>query len=151
MLSEKRHLLVDAWINYSECAVLQQLERGSTVLFGSIRPFYPEQEGARIRRKKTSTLCSGYRIANYIIGLIWANALGVSAYFPRLQVALDYICLKIAPICPHKTVHDNKKDQNLRSGLMFIWSRGLDLNQRPSGYEPDELPSCSTPHYVGAP
>ncbi len=23
--------------------------------------------------------------------------------------------------------------------------RGLDLNQRPSGYEPDELPSCSTP------
>ena len=28
--------------------------------------------------------------------------------------------------------------------------RGLDLNQRPSGYEPDELPGCSTPrvHYV---
>jgi hypothetical protein len=27
--------------------------------------------------------------------------------------------------------------------------RGLDLNQRPSGYEPDELPGCSTPrvHY----
>src|SRR5437016_5797568 len=30
-----------------------------------------------------------------------------------------------------------------------IWLRGLDLNQRPSGYEPDELPGCSTPrdHY----
>jgi hypothetical protein len=26
-----------------------------------------------------------------------------------------------------------------------VWLRGLDLNQRPSGYEPDELPSCSTP------
>src|SRR5690606_28775645 len=26
-----------------------------------------------------------------------------------------------------------------------FWLRGLDLNQRPSGYEPDELPSCSTP------
>src|SRR5438445_11648963 len=26
------------------------------------------------------------------------------------------------------------------------WLRGLDLNQRPSGYEPDELPGCSTPH-----
>ena len=24
------------------------------------------------------------------------------------------------------------------------WVQGLDLNQRPSGYEPDELPSCST-------
>ena len=23
--------------------------------------------------------------------------------------------------------------------------QGLDLNQRPSGYEPDELPGCSTP------
>ncbi len=26
-----------------------------------------------------------------------------------------------------------------------LWWRGLDLNQRPSGYEPDELPDCSTP------
>ncbi|MFQ2134659.1 hypothetical protein, partial [Aeromonas hydrophila] len=25
------------------------------------------------------------------------------------------------------------------------WLRGPDLNRRPSGYEPDELPSCSTP------
>ena len=28
------------------------------------------------------------------------------------------------------------------------WLRGLDLNQRPSGYEPDELPGCSTPRQV---
>ncbi len=28
---------------------------------------------------------------------------------------------------------------------MKIWLRGPDLNRRPSGYEPDELPSCSTP------
>ncbi len=27
----------------------------------------------------------------------------------------------------------------------FRWWRGSDLNQRPSGYEPDELPDCSTP------
>ncbi len=26
-----------------------------------------------------------------------------------------------------------------------IWWRGKDLNLRPSGYEPDELPDCSTP------
>ena len=31
------------------------------------------------------------------------------------------------------------------NGLLSIWLRGMDLNQRPSGYEPDELPSCSTP------
>jgi hypothetical protein len=31
------------------------------------------------------------------------------------------------------------------------WLRGLDLNQRPLGYEPNELPDCSTPrkHYIG--
>jgi hypothetical protein len=30
-------------------------------------------------------------------------------------------------------------------GFWGVWLRGLDLNQRPSGYEPDELPGCSTP------
>jgi hypothetical protein len=33
------------------------------------------------------------------------------------------------------------------SVLGGIWLRGLDLNQRPSGYEPDELPGCSTPRF----
>ena len=33
--------------------------------------------------------------------------------------------------------------------LLKTWWRGLDLNQRPSGYGPDELPGCSTPRHMG--
>ena len=32
----------------------------------------------------------------------------------------------------------------------FYWWRGGDLNFRPSGYEPDELPDCSTPRYINS-
>lgn len=33
-------------------------------------------------------------------------------------------------------------------GIEEVWKRGLDLNQRPFGYEPNELPDCSTPPRV---
>ena len=37
------------------------------------------------------------------------------------------------------------KTRNLQRFLeVSNWVQGLDLNQRPSGYEPDELPGCST-------
>ena len=39
----------------------------------------------------------------------------------------------------------NKKAPKRR---LYHWWRGGDLNFRPSGYEPDELPDCSTPRYI---
>ena len=40
-----------------------------------------------------------------------------------------------------------RQKKDLPGGLVF-WLRGLDLNQRPFGYEPNELPGCSTPRHT---
>ena len=37
--------------------------------------------------------------------------------------------------------------KNIRAVHECFWLRGLDLNQRPLGYEPSELPGCSTPRH----
>src|SRR5215203_5128342 len=34
-------------------------------------------------------------------------------------------------------------------GVLSTWWRGRDLNPRPLGYEPSELPDCSTPRCGG--
>ena len=44
-----------------------------------------------------------------------------------------------------KLSKDESPDQRLaRAYARFNWLRGLDLTQRPLGYEPKELPDCST-------
>ena len=38
-----------------------------------------------------------------------------------------------------------KMTEDITKKSLTNWLRGTDLNRRPSGYEPDELPDCSTP------
>ena len=38
-----------------------------------------------------------------------------------------------------------KRERPCLEGSFFDWLRGQDLNLRPSGYEPDELPDCFIP------
>ena len=50
-----------------------------------------------------------------------------------------------------KTIFDKIDGLNMNIGELILspnWLRGTDLNRRPSGYEPDELPDCSTPRYA---
>ena len=49
------------------------------------------------------------------------------------------------PDTPKVTKHE-KGRKRICFRPAVSWSRGQDLNLRPSGYEPDELPDCSTPH-----
>src|SRR5438445_8200804 len=49
----------------------------------------------------------------------------------------------------HPIIRDSANPLGMTKATKAHWLRGRDLNPRPSGYEPDELPGCSTPRLGG--
>ena len=62
----------------------------------------------------------------------------VSKYHPKLA--------EVAPSDAHAPRSRNSLNKKPPEGFPGVsnWVQGRDLNPRPSGYEPDELPGCST-------
>jgi len=54
----------------------------------------------------------------------------------------DCVFLELYPIGGKRSLSYDAKFLSSKK-----WERGWDLNPRPSGYEPDELPDCSTPRH----
>ena len=67
----------------------------------------------------------------------------------KLGIELSYTSLFVRPMCIKD--HDQIRRMTQKKGLRSpgIWLRGRDLNPGPQGYEPCELPDCSTPRHVG--
>ena len=59
-----------------------------------------------------------------------------------------WCCVDVALMLNAKTPVVLKYHQASCCFIWGIWLRELDLNQRPSGYEPDELPNCSIPQML---
>ena len=49
-------------------------------------------------------------------------------------------CFLFRPSSPSRIPH--KQKITIRRMMIFVWLRGRDLNPRPPGYEPDELPTA---------
>ena len=59
----------------------------------------------------------------------------------KLKIYIEHIVNFLLNLVIKEKFNKSKYKFSIRK----VWLRGLDLNQGPSGYEPDELPDCSTP------
>src|SRR5271165_3946358 len=69
------------------------------------------------------------------------------------ELAERHLALKAKEVFLKKLRPKQPRSSDLELGTTPVvpqirkWLRGVDLNHRPLGYEPNELPDCSTPHF----
>ena len=62
-------------------------------------------------------------------------------FLPRMGHGLGHLGVQEMGTSP-KVAKGQRKTPLSGWKAVFLWLRGLDLNQRPPGYEPDELPTA---------
>ncbi len=73
-------------------------------------------------------------------------------YVPQEQVEFEVLSKLrgVLDVCTDPQRFTPAVNKELRQ-IMDGWLRGMDLNHRPLGYEPNELPDCSTPQSDSSP
>ena len=109
-----------------------------------------QREKAPIRNRKTLPILKMYCTNGIADGKYWCWRDPGVERTPQFYWIFYGCCGNIEDISMLPECFSPKKME--QSELCSdVWLRGEDLNLRPPGYEPDELPSCSTPRYkIGA-
>ena len=96
-------------------------------------------------RKLVSATKKAHQTARGAVRVFFLKSLHYLFNFTKFVIIFQFISF----YCVVKCVVFIKKVTSRKSlKVTYInWLRELGLNQRPSGYEPDELPDCSIPRY----
>ena len=87
---------------------------------------------------------SAYKTLNG--GSEWNRTIDTGIFSPLLY-RLSYRAIMAVPTRIELAIFCGTGRRDNRYTTEPKWLRKMDLNQRPSGYEPDELPNCSIPRY----